>query len=181
MRAFSLPRRRGEGGRRPDEGFRPVGDDVRSLTSNADCRVRNAEPSQSLLTSAPTSQGNPSPQPSPLLRGREREPEHSGRSPSPRPGSAGSGKPADRVSNQRTVRMHERASKRLPLPRRERAGVRVKPSGVSSAANAPLSLCPASNCDAPLTGPIPARQSTSPVSACPMPQSKTSNTTPINC
>ncbi len=42
-------------------GFLPVGDDVRSLTSNADCRVRNAEPSQSLLTSAPTSQGNPSP------------------------------------------------------------------------------------------------------------------------
>ena len=42
-------------------GFLPVGDDVRSLTSNAGCRVRNAEPSQSLLTSAPTSQGNPSP------------------------------------------------------------------------------------------------------------------------
>ena len=31
----------------------------------------------------------------------------------------------------------------------ERAGVRVKTCGVSSAANAPLSLCPASNCDAP--------------------------------
>ena len=104
-----------------------------------------------------------------------------GRSPSPRPGSAGRGKPADHASNQRTVRIHERASKRLPLPWRERAGVRVKTCGVSSAANSPLSLCPVRNCDAPLTGPIPARQSTSPVSACPMPQSKTSNTTPINC
>ena len=94
---------------------------------------------------------------------------------------AGRGSHAVRVSNQRTVRIHELASKRLPLPRRERVGVRVKTCGVSSAANAPLSLCPARNCDAPLTGPIPARQSTSPVSACPMPQSKTSNTTPINC
>jgi len=54
-------------------GFLPVGDDVRSLTSNADCRMRNAEPSQSLLTSAPTSQGNPSPRPSPLAPQRERE------------------------------------------------------------------------------------------------------------
>ena len=65
---------------------------------------------------------------------------------------------------------HELASKRLPLPRRERAGVRVKTCGVSSAANSPLSLCPARNYDAPLTGPIPSRQSTSTVSACPMPQ-----------
>jgi len=47
-------------------GFLRVGDDVRSLASNADCRVRNAEPSQSLLTSAPNSQSNPSPRPSPL-------------------------------------------------------------------------------------------------------------------
>ncbi len=54
-------------------GFRCVGDDVRSLTSIADCRVRNEEPSQSLLTSAPTNEDYPSPQSSPLLRGRERE------------------------------------------------------------------------------------------------------------
>ena len=54
-------------------GFLLVGDDVRSLTSNADCRVRAAELSESLLTSAPTSQGNPSPRPSPLAPQRERE------------------------------------------------------------------------------------------------------------
>jgi|GEM_PF-3998100 hypothetical protein len=53
--------------------FLPVGDDVRSLTSNIGCRVRNAEPSQSLLTSAPTSQGNPSPPPSPLAPQKEKE------------------------------------------------------------------------------------------------------------
>ena len=54
-------------------GCLPAGDDVRSLTSNADCQVRAAELSESLLTSAPTSQGNPSPRPSPLAPQRERE------------------------------------------------------------------------------------------------------------
>ena len=39
---------------------------MRSLTSNADCRVWVAESSQSLRTSAPTSEGNLSPRPSPL-------------------------------------------------------------------------------------------------------------------
>ena len=54
-------------------GFLPVGDDVRSLTSNADCQVWAAELSESLLTSAPTSEVNPSPQPSPVAPQRERE------------------------------------------------------------------------------------------------------------
>ena len=109
---------------------------------------------------------NPSPQPSPSSEEGRGSRSARGRSPSPRPGSGGRGRDAGRAFVVAAFRLrfglggpdaqaeacdygrrwwHELASKRLPLPRRERAGVRVKTCGVSSAANAPLSLYPARN------------------------------------
>ena len=65
-------------------------------------------------------------------------------SPSPHPSPAGRGGHAVRVTKDRSVRVVETAGSALPLPRRERAGVRVKTSCHQNRPHSPERLTPSS-------------------------------------